>query len=146
MLKTYDPQSVQLVFNGIQFRGFADGTFITVERLTDTFSDTVGAQGDVVRTRSRDRRGTVTATLQGASPTNDLLSAIAIDDEDPEAGDYAAGVGDLAVKDLNGTTLAFAQEAWIVKLPNAEFATEHTPRQWVIRCAKLQLLVGGATT
>jgi hypothetical protein len=144
-VKTYDPQSVQLVFKGIPFRGFADGTFISVERLTDTFGESVGAQGDVVRVRSRDRRGTVTATLQGTSPTNDLLSAIAIDDEEPSAADYAAGVGDLALKDLNGTTLAFAEHAWIVKLPNVDYATEHTPRQWVIRCAKLKLHVGGAT-
>jgi hypothetical protein len=141
-MKNHDPKRYVLVFKGHQLRGYADGTFIEVERLTDTFSESVGAQGDVVRIKSHDRRGTVTAQLQSASPSNDVLSAWAIAGEEGNTVD--ADVGALLVKDLNGTTVASAMEAWIVKPPNIGVATDHSPRQWVFRCANLKMLVGGS--
>lgn len=141
-MKNYDPKQYVLVFKGIRFRGYHSGTVIEVERMTDTFTEDVGADGDVVRVRGHDRRGTVTVTLQGTSPVNDMLSLVAAVGEDEDNTD--ADVGSLTLKDLNGTTVAFASEAWIVKPPNVPVAMEHTPRVWVIRCAKLNLYVGGA--
>lgn len=141
-MKNYDPKQYIVVFKGIQLRGYADGTFIEVERVTDTFSEAVGAQGDVVRVKSNDRRGSITVTLQMASPANDILSAFANGvDDDNQAPDF--DVGAILVKDLNGSTVAAAQEAWIVKPPNITAAVEHTNRAWVFRCADLKMIVGG---
>lgn len=139
MFRNYDPGRVVMTFSGILLQGFMDGTFISAERAEDAFSTSVGASGDVTRVRSRDRTGTVTATLQAASPTNDLLTAVAWQDEL-----FGLGYGPLMVKDLNGTMLISATVAWIKKFPTAEFADEASGREWAFDCAELVMNVGGA--
>lgn len=141
-MKTYDPKYYVVTFKGHQIQGPADGTFIKVSRMTDTVSSEAGAYGDVVRTRSHDRRGEVTITLLASSPSNDALSAFAAAGElglEPDAD-----VGPFMLKDINGTTVCLASEAWVRKPADVEGAKEHTPREWVLECAKLEMLVGGA--
>lgn len=141
MLRTYDPRNVLASFGSVSITGFADGTFVNIERASDAFSKVVGAGGDVVRTRNRDRSGTVTFTLLASAPENDLLAAIAAEDE--LAG---TGVRPIMVKELNGTTLAAAQNAWVRKVPNAEYAKEHGTREWAIDVEALDLFIGGLAT
>lgn len=141
-MKNYDPKRQIVIFKGIQLRGFHAGTFIECERNSDTFTVESGADGEPVRTRSHDKTGTVKVTLQGASPSNDLLSAIMLAGEQGTTVD--GDVGPIMVKDLNGTTVAIAAEAWIKKPANFTAASEHTPREWTFECGKLEILIGGA--
>jgi hypothetical protein len=80
-VKTYNPKLINVVVNGILVTGFADGDFVTVETDADLYTATVGATGEVVRTRNLNRMATVTVVLLADSPTNDLLSALAVDAE-----------------------------------------------------------------
>lgn len=141
MFSNYDPGRVVASFRGIPFLAYMDGTFISAERTNDAFSMQVGAGGDVTRVRSRDLTGSVTFTLQAASPTNDLLSAVAAEDEL-----FGTGYGALMIKDLNGNTLLEAPTAWIRKLPTTEFSDEASGREWVLDCSELIMFVGGAIT
>jgi len=134
----YDPGRVVVTFRGVLLQGFMDGTFVSAERTEDAYTMPVGAGGDVTRVRSRNRTGSVTATLMAASPVNDLLSAIAAIDE--ETG---LGTGALLVKDLMGTTLCNASVAWIKKMPVGEYATDASARAWVFDCAELKMHIGG---
>ncbi len=138
-VKTFDPGQVVISFGGVVLSGYADGTFIMVERSSDAFSKVVGAGGDVARVRNRDRSGRVTVTLMQTSLTNDRLSAIAAQDE--LAG---TGVGPLLIKDLGGTTLISAQSCWIAKVPNQEFGKEFSNREWIFDTSDLEILVGGS--
>lgn len=137
--KQYDPARVVMTYRGIPIRGYMDGTFISVERASDSFEKAVGAGGDVARVRSRDRSGRVTLTLQQTAPVNDLLSAIAIEDEL-----FGTGLGPLMVKDVNGTTLLLASIAWIVRPANVEFGDSLSGREWIFDCADLNMGVGGS--
>lgn len=136
--RNYDPGKIIVVFNGIQLQGYADGEFVKGSRAEDTFKATAGAGGDTVRVRNRNRMGGITVTLQGASQSNDLLSAIAVADEL-----NGTGVGPLMVKDLAGTTLIQAANAWIRKIADVPFAADHTNREWNIDCAELEVFTGG---
>ena len=138
MFKNHDPGRIVGSWKGIPFLGFMDGTFLSAARAEAAFSESVGAQGDVTRVRSRNRTGTVTLTLKAASPTNDLLTAQAILDELT-----GLGYGPLLIKDLNGTTVVEAAIAWIEKVPDTEFATEESGREWVFKCAELYIAAGG---
>jgi hypothetical protein len=139
MFKNYDPARVVVTFRGIPIRGYAEGTFVSVERDEDSFEKAVGSQGDVTRVRKRNRAGSATLTLQQASPTNDELSAIMLLDEAS-----GTGYGPLLVKDLNGTTLASAAVAWLVRPATTSFADGAESREWKIDCAELTMTVGGA--
>jgi len=138
-LKTYDPGLVIVTFKGIILGGFMSGTFVKAERSEDAYKLSAGSQGEVVRVRSRRRDGTVTVTLQGSSPTNDLLVAIAIADEAANSG-----VGALSVTDLNGGTLIASGAAWIRKLPDYEAGDDLSGREWVIDCDQLVMNLAGA--
>ena len=57
---TYDPSSVVASFAGVPLGGFADGTFIGVERNNDSFTLMVGAGGEAARARSRSKASAAT--------------------------------------------------------------------------------------
>ena len=139
VFKNYDPSRYTVSFGSILIGGFNDGTFIKTSRNEDAYSVKVGGQGDVTRVRSLNKTGQITVTLLAESPTNDLLSAEAINDELTGAA-YAP----IMVKDLNGTTVMAAENAWIMKMPETEIATDASPREWVLECADLTMLVGGS--
>lgn len=139
-MKDYDPTEVTVSFAGITIQGFADGEFVRVEQDTDDFTDVVGTDGEVSRSKTSDRRATVTFLLMQTSATNILLSALSNADRDAPGG---AGVGALYIRDRQGTSLHRAAEAWIQKPPNVSYDRTPGPREWVIRCAKLIRTDGG---
>jgi len=137
-VKTYDPGSVSIVFAGIPFEGFADGTFVTVGRDNPSFNSIVGSDGEGARAKSNDQSGTATVTLMQSSVTNDLLSEVVRQDE--LTGD---GVHPLLIKDNSGASIYQAETAWLEKPADGEFAREITNREWVIKTDKLLVLTGG---
>lgn len=140
--KTYDPSAETVVACGIPIdkEAYADGTFIEVTRLTDTWVDVSGTGGGVARAKQLDRRGTITVTLLQTAPVNAALSAMAVLDENTEGG---AGVLPSLVKDRVGLSLYEGLESWVVKMPDVTLEKGVTARQWQIRCAVLEMFEGG---
>ena len=136
--QTYNPALVTLSIAGVTLTQFAKGTFINVEYDSDAFSDEVGTRGEVVRVRSADERGTIKATLMAASPSNDALSALAALDRLT-----GQGVGAALVKDVTGTSIHSAANAWIKKIPPKPYSTEADTVEWEFRCANLKHNIGG---
>ncbi len=137
-VRSYDPGQVVLTVGGVPINGFADGTFISVERSEDSFTKTSGADGIVSRARSRDKSGEITITLAQTSPSNDVLTALNATDETT-----GAGVVPVQCKDLSGRTVLFTAFAWIRKPPAVEFGKEISDREWVMDCADLDMNVAG---
>lgn len=136
--RTYDPAGIIFTFGGILISGYAPDTFITATRNSDAFTLQVGAGGQTCRSRSQDKSGTITVSLMQSSPTNDVLSALA--DIDEKTG---SGLGAVLIKDVNGTTVISAENAWIKKKPEAPFAKEASIREWVIETGELDHFIGG---
>lgn len=72
----YDAKSVSIVVDGTYLTGLAD-SMVTVSKDEDGYETTVGAQGDVVRSKVNNPLGTITVTLQQTSPQLALLDSIA---------------------------------------------------------------------
>ena len=136
--KQWDPGLVVMTFAGIIIYGYAEGTMISAERNTDTFSLKQGAQGDGTRVRSRDRSGKVTFNLMGATGCNDLLSARVRLDELS-----GTGKGPLLIKYVGGTDLVTAANAWLTRPANLEYADDPSPREWVLEAHVLKMIIGG---
>ena len=130
-VQTYSPGDCSIIFDGNEMVGFADGTFVTIEREEDSFTKHTGADGEVSRTLNANRSGTVTLTLKQTSDSNRILYGLLDTDEAD-----GSGVAELVVKD-NLTNKAFASEAWIQKPPNQEYGKEQSDREWVFSCAKI---------
>lgn len=139
-LKVYDSNQVSIVVCGIPISGgYADGEFVRIEQTSEDFLTVVGTDGEVTRSKTNDRRATVTLTLMQSSDSNSLLSALLNLDLLTDGG---AGVGALAITDLGGTALYTASKAWISKPPTVSFDKTATSREWTIECADLVRLDG----
>lgn len=139
-LREYDPSEIAMSFAKIPISGYADGEFVTVEPASDDWSDVVGTDGEVTRARTNDRRATVTFKLMASSDTNLLLSQLRNADLLAPNG---AGVGALQINDLQGTTELSCAEAWIMAMPQTAYDRKVGQREWKIRCAVLEGVVGG---
>lgn len=139
--KVYDANEVTISIAGIPIdSGYDEGEFLRIEAEAQDFTDKVGTDGEVVRSKTNDRRATITIILMQSSDGNALLSAL--NNIDRLAGN-GAGVGPLMVRDLQGTSLYAAAECWIAKPPDVSFDREPTAREWMLRCANLERFDGG---
>lgn len=137
----YDPNEVSILVCGLPIDGgFGEDTFIEIDQDSNDFDDVVGTDGDVTRSKTNDRRATITLTLMQSSVSNALLSALNNIDRRKSNG---AGVGPLLIKDNQGTTLFAAEKSWIAKPPTAGFGKKANERAWMIRCASLERFDGG---
>lgn len=138
-VKTYSPDRVKVTVGAHTLTGYADGTFVSVEQLTDGVTSQAGADGEVARAMSADKRCKITLTLQQTSRSNDMLTAMYEADQ-LSGGDMPVP---LTVRDLRGTTIFAAGAAWIVKKATAEFCKEISEREWTLEADGAQYFVGG---
>jgi hypothetical protein len=137
-VRTYDPKRCLVVIGGVPMGGFADGTFVSVERTSDTFTKVSGADGIVSRSKTNDRSGTLTLTLAQTSPSNDVLTGFARNDELTNTG-----IVPVTVKDLSGRSTYVAAFGWVKKPPTGEFGKEIADREWALDLADLDVFTGG---
>lgn len=137
-VRTYDPKEVVVLVGGIPIGGFADGTAIAVSRSNDAYSKVSGTDGITSRAKSNDKSGEIAITLSQTSPSNDVLSGIALADELSNNG-----VVPVSITDLSGRTILLSAFAWIRKPADTEFAKEISNREWMLDAADLNMFVGG---
>ena len=137
VMKNYRAQDVALVF-GVPITGFAEGSFIKVSRNEEAFKYTPGVGKTGCRSATQNKSGRIEFTLLQSSLSNDYLSGL--HNVDQETGD---GILPALMKDLSGTSIHAAENAWIVKFPDAEQAVEVTNRVWILECDELLMNVGG---
>lgn len=122
--------------------GFGEDEFVRIEQDSDDTEDVVGVDGEVVVSRTNDRRATVTIILMQTSIANDGLTTLS--NFVRTAPGMVGGVGPFIVKDLIGRALYTAQNSWVAKPPNVSFAKKATPREWKVRVANLVRNDGGS--
>lgn len=138
ILIPYSPDDVELNAFGIPIIGFADGTFVEVQRNEDQSSLKVGANGDGALVQSMNLSGRFTFTLLAGSPSNSLLSIVRLEQER-----FGTGRGPTLMKNLGDNSRHFAAESWIVKAPMAGNAKDHSNRIWIIETLVLETVEGG---
>lgn len=138
----YVASQVTVILDGALIEGFADGDFITIEpNVADRFTHRVGADGEVLRSRSEDDTINVTFVLLQGSKANDVLSRKHQADLDSPNG--TGGGSGLHITDHSGTTIASASRAWIRGFPTITFGTEGGTREWRLTGANTRVHVGG---
>jgi len=133
--KVYDADQVKLTIGGFAIEsGFADGEFLRIEQESEDFTDVAGTDGEVTRSKTNDRRATITVLLMQTSSGNQALSTLSNLDREAANG---VGITPLLIADKNGDTLFTASSAWIQKPPDVSFDREATAREWEIRVGDL---------
>jgi hypothetical protein len=138
--KTQDADQISISYGGADIHGFAPDSVIEIEQESNDFEDEVGADGEVSRSKTNDRRATIRIYLMATSDSNDLLSAISNADRKAPNG---AGIAPLYVRDRSGRAVYSAAECWVRKPPQVSFKRSAQERVWELRCANLERFDGG---
>ena len=136
---TIDPKEVTVMVNGNVLEGFAADK-ILVSRGNNQVEDEVGADGDVARRITNDKRGSFTITLLQTSRSNAILSALAIADE--ATGNTLFPV---VIKNQRGLDVHRGAVSWVQKIPDAADGAAINTRAWVIRTNNMNMFLGGAS-
>ncbi len=140
-MKQFDLRDVIVTWGEHIIDGAGEGSFIKISYDEDATIEKVGGQGDVTVQVSANQKATATINLGQASSSNDKLSAAAALQRRPGIGLVKKP---LTVRHINGTTLAFAAEAWIRKEAEIDFGDDLGDREWPLGLAKLEVFVGGS--
>lgn len=121
--------------------GFADGTFVSMERLVPT-SEPYQGVGDnaFARTKRRVTAMSVTITLHQTSPSNTLLQALQNADAQAQGNEWVFAC---TIKDTSGQTVLSSKNAIIAAPANANFGSTIDTRDWVIHMFGSDLFIGG---
>jgi hypothetical protein len=143
--RTYSPKNIHIslthpTLGVIHARGFANGTFVTVDRDMDAFEKKEGADGEVTRAQTNNRSGSVTFELDQASPFNDDLTNLANLDE-------ASGTGICVFQltDGGGNTLESSLSCWVRKKASSVFSRKSEDRKWILDLGQMIHNPGGST-
>jgi hypothetical protein len=137
-VRTYDPSKVRVLIGALVMTGFADGTFVKINRSGDAFDKKRGADGTVDRINKSAYDFEVDFSLKGTSPLNASLSGLLATDQLTNGAIFP-----LTIQDLSGNSLFEAPQAWIKKDPDQDFADSLNNRSWKIDTGAAANLIGG---
>lgn len=140
-LKQFNPKDLVGSFGAVDFSGWMPGEFINATHNTDDYSLVTGPDGEAVRIRMNDDSGEVVLTFLQSSSVNDQLMVLRNLDKTNGTGKRT-----LSIEDLNGTTVIYAESAWIKKVADVVYGDTAQGRQWTIQCHELELSPGGNAT
>lgn len=138
-LKPYDPKKILIVFGPQVITGYAKDSFLNAGYMNDQVASEAGADGEIAVGVSNDRRGKFEFTLIQTSLSNDFLSATAELFRVTSGGFYYP----IVVKDLLGTTLLAAGNAWITKPADVKRGRGIGDSTWTIETDDLEIFNGG---
>ncbi len=138
--KEYNSDQVNISIAGFPIvGGYADGVFLEMEFVNPAFVLTKGTDGEGTRSRSNDRSATIKIHLMQGANGNAVLSALhSLDLLSPNG----AGVGAFQVVDQNGTTIYFAEHAFVSEPPNSSYDRTPTERVWTLMVNHLDQIEG----
>lgn len=134
----YSPKDVNISWNGITVTGYADDTFVVLNRNADLTDEMVGADGTLATTLVADRTGTITITLMQTAETNILLSAIAELQDSAEVTSLLRSA--ITVSDPSGSALAVGSGAYIKAMPEVTLGSAQNAKEWVFYCEDLNYI------
>lgn len=136
---TYDPKKVLVILGGKQLTGFSEDDIITIRPLGDGMTIYVGADGEVGRSVDPNQCFEVEIALATTSKSNDYLSSLY--NQDRANGN---AMKPLLIKDLSGSTLFFANQAWPQNFPEAGRGRQIDSVSWTLNTGSVtNPIIGG---
>lgn len=138
-MKTYSFLNTIVLVNGVAITGWAEGDdVINIERLGDSASHLIGADGEMTVSLSADRSGEMVFNLMQTSSSNAYLSALV---NAQENGAFVPAF--VQFKDTSGLDLASGTQGYIPRPAGMTRGTSVNPGEWRVVVERLDLLHGG---
>lgn len=141
----YSPDDFTIILSVGDFQhritGFADGTFISMDRIVPTSEPYQGVGDNAFgRVKRRVTAMTVTVSLHQYSPSNYVLQKLQDADANDPGNTYVFAA---TMADLSGQTKVSSSNAIIAAPANASFSTTTETRDWTIYMFGSDLTIGG---
>ena len=141
-MKTYDAKEIIIIVGAhIVQSGRDSGEFLALSATNPEYTETLGADGELVLNRTNDRTRSATVTLMKSSLSNDFFSSlVAMDRRAPGGISYP-----FVVRHVGNTTILVAETAKIMETPgsNAAWGQELGTYQWVFKLSNVTEFYGG---
>lgn len=137
-LHDYNFAHCVVLVDGVPVEGFKGDDGVEIEYESEVWTSEVGADGDVVRSATNDRRATITFHLSETSPLNAFF-------RNKVNLARVAGLGDtfsFFLKDLHTNETVTAPDCWVQTDPGISKGREAGEREWVCMAADLTILGG----
>lgn len=136
---TYNPKMLVIVYGSREVDGFAEDDMVTIKPLGEGTQIYSGADGSVGRSMDPNQTYEVTIALATTSKTNDYFSNVY--NLDRSTG---RGILPLTIKDLSGTTVFQANQAWITNFPEHKRGRKIEAQEWVFHTGHVaNPMIGG---
>ena len=145
VIGNYGPDQFTIVLSKNDFvhtiGGFADGTFVTMERLVPTSEPYQGVGSNAFgRVKRSVTAMNVMISLHQYSPSNDVLQQLQQADADAIDNTW---IFNCTIRDMTGRTRVSSSNAIIQAPPTAAFSTTTETRDWQIYMFGSDLFIGG---
>lgn len=139
-MKVYSFQNTVMLVNGVEITGWADGDdVIKIARRSDSASDKIGANGDMMVSISADKSGEFTFKLQQTSSANKyLMSLCALQ----EGGAKTFVPVNVLFQDTYRNDLATGTVGYIKRPPELDRGAQAGAQEWVVVVERLDMLLG----
>lgn len=136
---TYNPKMLVIVYGSREVDGFAEDDMVTIKPLGEGTQIYSGADGSVGRSMDPNQTYEVTIALATTSKTNDYFSNVY--NLDRSTG---RGILPLTIKDLSGTIVFQANQAWITNFPEHKRGRKIEAQEWVFHTGQVaNPMIGG---
>lgn len=136
---TYNPKMLVIVYGSREVDGFAEDDMVKIKPLGEGTQIYSGADGSVGRSMDPNQTYEVTIALATTSKTNDYFSNVY--NLDRSTG---RGILPLTIKDLSGTTVFQANQAWITNFPEHKRGRKIEAQEWVFHTGQVaNPMIGG---
>jgi len=130
LTKTYDPGQVSILAGVRLLTGWDE---VTIDRAEPGVKYTVGTQGEVCRTISYNKLGTIAITYPQSNDENEIMSAYEI----------SKAAIPITVIDKSGKTVAIMEYGTVTKPATTKFGNTAENRPWVFEGNLPFFYVGG---
>lgn len=139
-MKTFSFLDTVVLVNGVEITGWAEGDdVIALERLGDSASHVIGADGEMTVSLSADRPGECTFSLMQTSESNAFLSGLI---NAQENGAFVPVF--VQFKDTRGGDIGSGTQGYIPKPAGMSRGNSVQPQEWKIVVERLDLLHVGS--
>lgn len=146
LLGTYAASAVTIVIShpalGINhvLTNFGEDTFVNLELPQETWTEKESIDGYTTRSHHMTKTLKATVTLDQASKSNDVLSALHAYDAISLRGE---GVFTCTIADKSGRSYAYSAQCYVKKPQNQEFGAQAGTRAWTIVMSGTDSYIGG---
>lgn len=139
-MNTFSFKDTILLVNGVEITGYDEGDdIITLARLGDSASHTIGADGEMTVSLSADRSGEVTFNIMQTSASNPILSGLITAQEN---GIFVPVF--VQFKDTRGGDIGSGTQGYIPKPADMTRGNSAQSQEWKIVVERLDLLHAGS--